>query len=293
MRNTIAKCVFDVARKDKNFFLITGDAGLGVWDDYRVELSNQYINPGINEALCIGMSAGMALEGYKVVYYNIAPFVIMRPFEQVRNDICYQELPVILIGIGSGLTYMPGGMTHYSVEDLGIALSMPNLQIFSPCDPVEVKKCFEYAYASKNPSYIRIPKSGESIFHNEEIENIEDFQILRKGNKSILLVTHSAIISEVLRASKEVDASVVSVPFINSPKQDIFAYMKKFQKVYVIEEHFKYGGLATYLQDRTDQKLERIALPNQYIHIIGSQKYGRAYYGIDCNGIVKKIRKEI
>lgn len=293
MRNAIAKCVFDTAKENVDFFLITGDAGLGVWDQYREEFPNQYINPGINEALCVGMSAGLALEGYRAVYYNIVPFVIMRPYEQVRNDICYQELPVILVGIGSGLTYMPGGMTHYSVEDIGIALSMPNLQIFSPCDPIEAKKCFEYAYQSDKPSYIRIPKSGEPIIHSGDIGNIENFQVLRESKQSILLVTHSAMISEVLKSAEILDAGVISVPFINSPMREIFVYMKKFEKVYIIEEHFEYGGLATYLQDRTDQRLERIGLPNHYIHIIGNQKYGREYYGLDSDGIIKKIRKDI
>lgn len=292
MRNTVAKCIFDTAKKDKNFFLITGDAGLGVWDQYKDELSSQYINPGINEALSIGMASGMALEGYKVVYYNIAPFVIMRPYEQVRNDICYQELPVILIGIGSGLTYMPGGMTHYSIEDIGIALSMPNLQIFSPCDPIEAKKSFEYAYSSKKPSYIRIPKSGEPIIHTREIEDIEKFQVLREGKQSILLITHSSIIVEVLRAAEELDADVVSVPFINSPNRDLLDYMNRYDRVFVIEEHFEYGGLATYLQEKTQKKIEKIALPNEYIHIIGNQQYGREYYGLDHVGIKKKIKNK-
>lgn len=72
----------------------------------------------------VGMAAGLALSGKKVIYYNIAPFSLMRPYEQVRNDICYQELPVIVVGIGSGLTYAPAGVTHYAVEDIAIALTI-------------------------------------------------------------------------------------------------------------------------------------------------------------------------
>ena len=129
MRNSVANKIKELAKKDKKLFVIAGDAGLGVWDDFKDSV--QFINPGVNEQLDIGMAAGMAMEGYKVIYYNITPFVIMRPYELVRNDICYQELPVILIGTGSGLTYAPAGHTHYAVEDITLALSLPNLDIFS------------------------------------------------------------------------------------------------------------------------------------------------------------------
>jgi len=84
----------------------------------------------------------------------------MRPYEFVRNDICYQELPMILIGTGSGITYAPAGVTHYVVEDITLASTMPNLDIFSPADPIEAVECFKYAYESKKPSYIRIAKNG-------------------------------------------------------------------------------------------------------------------------------------
>ena len=152
MRNTIAKEIIKKAKEDKRLYLIAGDAGLGVWDEYKVDFPKQYINPGVNEQCDIGMAAGMALRGHKPIFYNIAPFVIMRPYEQVRNDICYQNLPVILIGTGSGVTYAPAGMTHYVVEDIALGRTMPNLDIFSPSDPIEAKKCFEYAYNSDRPS---------------------------------------------------------------------------------------------------------------------------------------------
>jgi len=102
MRNSVANEIKKIAKQDKSLFVISGDAGLGVWDDFNT--SEQFINPGVNEQLDVGFAAGMALMGHKVIYYNIAPFVIMRPYEFVRNDICYQELPVILVGTGSGIT---------------------------------------------------------------------------------------------------------------------------------------------------------------------------------------------
>ena len=290
MRNTLAKSVYEAAKANKDFVLISGDAGLGVWDSYKEDFKKQYFNPGINEALCVGMAAGMALCGKKVVYYNIAPFVLMRPFEQVRNDICYQNLPVILVGTGSGLTYMPSGMTHYAIEDIALGLTMPNLDIFSPCDSVETKACFDYAYRSKNPSYIRIPKAGEPDFHAAEILDITAPQILREGKSGILLVAHSAIVSEVLEAASIVDASVMSLPFINSNNIEILKKILIFDRIVVVEEHFQYGGLGTYLQSQVDKKIEILALPNAYVHFIGTQAQAREHFGINASGIVKFIK---
>ena len=124
MRNSVANEIKKIAKIDESLFVIAGDAGLGVWDDFKD--SKQFINPGVNEQLDIGFGAGLSLMGHKVIYYNIAPFVIMRPYEFVRNDVCYQELPMILIGTGSGITYAPAGVTHYVVEDITLASTMPN-----------------------------------------------------------------------------------------------------------------------------------------------------------------------
>ncbi|MCI5968191.1 transketolase family protein [Helicobacter sp.] len=290
MRNTLAQCIYEVAKANKDFVLITGDAGLGVWDSYKEEFREQYFNPGINEALCVGMASGMALCGKKVVYYNIAPFVLMRPYEQVRNDICYQNVPVILAGTGSGITYMPSGMTHYAIEDIALGLTMPNLEIFSPCDPVEARACFAYAYASKNPSYIRIPKAGEPNLHTAEIVDITAPQMLREGGNSVLFITHSAIAAEVLEVASVVNASVMSVPFINSKNGEILKRIPTFDRVIVVEEHFKYGGLGTYLQSQVDKKIEILGIENAYVHFIGTQAQAREHYGINAKGILNFIK---
>ena len=291
MRNAIAQSIYEVAKANKDFVLISGDAGLGVWDSYKEEFKEQYYNPGINEALCVGMAAGMALCGKKVTYYNIAPFVIMRPYEQVRNDICYQNLPVILIGTGSGITYMPSGMTHYALEDIGVALSMPNLNIFSPCDKIEAKACFDYAYKDKNPSYIRIPKAGEPDLHTADILDITAPQMLRESTSEILLITHSAIASEVLKAASILNASVMTLPFINSKNSKILKTIQQYAKIFVIEEHFSYGGLGTYLQSQSNQQIKILGLPNAYVHFIGSQNQAREHFGIDAQGIIEFVKE--
>ena len=295
MRNTAAKEIIEYCRENDDGFLIAGDAGFGVWEDFQKELLSQYINPGINEQATIGLASGMALSGHKVFYYNIIPFVMMRCYEQVRLDICYQELPVILIGIGSGITYAPAGMTHYSVEDITLAKTMPNLNIISPSDPVQVKKAVAFAIKSKNPTYIRISRSGEPTLFDENID-ITQPVYLKEGSKKAIIF-HGSIVDEVLKASELLeDVSIISLAMIHPlPEEEMLSILKKYRKIYVVEEHFKEGGLGSILSDFAQQNkifvdVQKIAIENHYIHKIGNCDYLRKELDIDSSAIVKKVK---
>lgn len=294
MRNTAAKLVHEYCKKNQDGYLIAGDAGYGVWDNFQKELPTQYINPGINEAACIGLAAGMALNNHKVFYYNIIPFVLMRCYEQVRLDICYQNLPVVLIGIGSGITYAPAGMTHYSVEDITLAKTLPNLNIISPSDPIQTKKAIEFAIKSKNPTYIRISRSGEPTIFKDDIQ-IQKPQYLKSGSKGAIIF-HGSIVDEVLEASKKLnDISIISLAMISPlPEEEIKTILNKYETIYIVEEHFEEGGLGTILSDfamknKIYTEIKKIAIKNHFIHKIGSCSYLRKDLKIDANSIIEKV----
>ena len=286
MRNSVANKIKELAKVDESLFVIAGDAGLGVWDDFKE--SNQFINPGVNEQLDIGFGAGLSLMGHKVIYYNIAPFVIMRPYEFVRNDICYQELPMILIGTGSGITYAPAGVTHYVVEDITLASSMPNLDIFSPADPTEAVKCFEYAYKSKKPSYIRIAKNGEDKIHTKDIDITQPIFINKSDSKNILIL-HGSIVDEVSKILNIVDINIVTVPML-TVQFDWEQFLEQYENIFTYEEHFINGGFGTMLRDKVYKKIIKFGLPNEYIHKIGDRNFLREYYKIDGISIGNKIK---
>ena len=287
MRNSIAEEIKKIAKKDKTVFVIGGDAGLGVWDDFKD--SGQFINPGINEQFDIGFGVGLALEGHKVIYYNIIPFVIMRPYEFVRNDICYQEVPFILIGTGSGITYAPAGHTHYALEDITLALSMPGLNIFSPADPVEAVECFRYAYKTQSPCYIRLARNGEKVIHKSGID-ITKPQFLHKSESEDVLILHGSVADEVDGILEEVEINVISVPFLNSGFE-WNEFLRRYRYVFTLEEHFVNGGFGSYLNDMTDKKIHKFGIKNEYVHKIGNRDYLRKYYGIDAKSVAEKIKR--
>ena len=129
MRKTFIETLTKIAERDDSIYIISGDAGFGVFEDYCRIKPQRFINAGVAEANTIGYAAGLTLSGFKVFVYNIVPFVLYRCYEQVRNDICYQQLPVTLIGIGCGLTYAPGGMTAWGASAGNAARSGPQLYI--------------------------------------------------------------------------------------------------------------------------------------------------------------------
>jgi len=298
MRKAVIGHLTACAAKDKTVFLITGDAGFGVLDDYKIKFPDRFLNLGVAEQNMISFASGMALSGYRVFLYNIIPFLLYRCYEQVRNDICYQELPVTLIGIGSGVTYSPQGVTHYSIEDIAIARTLPNLTIFSPSDPIEAGLCVEYAMKSKNPVYIRIAKSGEPVIHKNALKSIEKPIVIKEG-KGLAVLFHGSISNEVIKAIDRIEKNIaiISVPMIQP--LDFKALKDKIKNIHTImtvEEHFAEGGLGSIIsewiaKDRLPFKLIKLGIKNEFIHAIKDTAGMRNKYGIDSIGIGKAIER--
>jgi transketolase len=290
-------------KKRKDVFIISGDAGLGVFDDFQKERSDQFLNLGVAEQNTTGFGAGMALAGYKVFIYNLVPFVLFRCYEHVRNDICYQRLPVTLVGIGSGITYAPQGMTHYAVEDLGLMQTLPGFRVFSPADPVEARLAARYSLTADGPVYVRLAKRGEPVLHAANSFDITQPQVLRKGT-DCAIVFHGSISTEAIKAGQllaedGISARVISVPQVQPfSEESFFSMAADVKMVVVVEEHFVNCGLgrtieAAYLRREPRWVLRTLGLPFSCIHEVKDTQAMRAHYGISAEAIVAEVRKTL
>ena len=172
MRNKFADVFYALGKADPRLAIIVADISpAGSIAKFREEFPDRFVNTGVAEQVMIGMCAGMAQRGMRPFAYTIATFTLYRPFEFVRDDICYQNLPVTLVGIGGGVTYSTLGATHHAMEDISIAGAIPNMRIIAPCDPLETEAATRWcATQEEGPVYLRLGKAGEPVLTADAAE---------------------------------------------------------------------------------------------------------------------------
>ena len=153
MRRIFGKIITELADRDENIYVIVGDIGYRVFDEFREKHPNRFINMGICEQSMIGVSAGMALEGLKPWVYTITPFLIERPFEQVKLDIDQQNVDVKLVGFSD---YPTLGPTHTELNDKKLLQLFSNITSYYPEDGEETQKVTYQAYEKNGPAFISL-----------------------------------------------------------------------------------------------------------------------------------------
>lgn len=301
MRNAFAREVTRLAQKSSDLVLLSGDIGNRLFDDYKSIPHSNFINCGIAEANMMGVACGLAMSGLKPIVYTITPFTTTRCLEQIRVDACYHNVPVIIVGTGSGLSYASLGPTHHSLEDFAIFRAIPNITILAPSDEVELKKCLNEALKINSPVYIRIGKKGEKIVTDESLKLKIGKSVTHKKGNDVCLIGTGTIMPEVIKASEMLEQKKLSVhiesfhtikPLDKSSLRKIF---KKFDVVSVIEEHSSIGGLygaiAEWRSLENKQYYSRVlsfGVKDEFMHDIGSQDYARKKYGLNAENIFKK-----
>ncbi len=163
MRRVFGKKICDLAQKDKKIILIVGDIGYRVFDEYRERFSDRFYNLGICEQSIIGVAAGMALQGFKPWVYTITPFLIERPFEQIKLDVDQQNININLVGFAD---YPTLGPTHSELNAKKLMSLFKNINSYFPKDGLETDKFIKQMYKSKKPCFLSLktdPKQNKRI----------------------------------------------------------------------------------------------------------------------------------
>src|SRR5947209_5288777 len=155
MRDVFCKALVGAAG-NPDFVFLTGDLGFRALEPLRHTLATRFINAGVAEQNMVSVAAGLAKMGLRPWVYSIAPFLYARPFEQIRNDVCLHNLPVILVGNGGGYGYGVMGSTHHALEDYGALLTLPNLRVFVPAFDGDVASMIPLLMRSDRPVYFRL-----------------------------------------------------------------------------------------------------------------------------------------
>ena len=305
MRDTFVRTLIDIAKKDKNVILVTGDLGFGVLKPYWEQLPDQFINAGIAEQDMTGFAAGLALEGKTVFTYSIGNFPTLRCIEQIRNDCAYHDANVKVVCVGGGFVYGSLGMSHHATEDIAMMRALPNVTVMAPGDLTEAAEATKAIYEQKGTCYLRLGRGGEQKIH----EKIDNFQIgkaikINDGEKVAVFST-GAIFDEAkgaveLLKEDGLNPALYTFPTVKPIDKDVITECaKKYDMIVTVEEHNIIGGfgsaVAEVTAEMTDKKakLVRIGLNDMYSCIVGTQKYLRNEYGMSAQKIADRVRTEL
>ncbi|MBE8417406.1 transketolase family protein, partial [Leptospira borgpetersenii] len=294
MRNTSLKSVYQLALQDPRVVYIGSDLGAGVLDEMKQNIPDRFYMEGVSEQHIVGMSAGMAMEGYIPYVNTIATFLTRRCFEQVAVDLCLHDLPVRLIANGGGIVYAPLGPTHLAVEDIAILRALPNMTIIAPCDAEEMKRLMLLTLDWPHPIYIRLAKGGDKVISKAELGFEIGKAIVMKEGKDGLFITTGVMTQLALEAVQQLETEglncgVIHMHTVKPLDGEILKkWIPKVSAIVTVEEHTRIGGLGSaVLEFCNDEipnetgKIRRIGLPDRFSERYGSQESLLNYFGIN------------
>lgn len=303
MRRAFVQTLARLAEADPSVHLITADTGFHVFDDFQRRFPNQYLNIGVSEAAMIGVAAGLALSGKRVFIYGIIPFITLRCLEQIKIDVCFQRLPVTLVGVGGGLTYGAEGPTHHAIDDIAIMNALPGMTIICPHDPGQAGWAVEASMQVDGPVYLRIGKSGlERVDAQPPSPNVvgKGKQLGEEGEAAIIAagsILETALQTAEILRGRGLSSNVIDMHTLKPIDRELLIQLGRTCRLIVtIEEHSETGGLGSIVADvicryRLDVSLLKFALPDRVINRVGSRSCLLERFGLTPTAIAEAILK--
>jgi transketolase len=287
-------------QKGKEVYFMVGDLGYAAFEEIRKKYPRNFINAGISEQNMIGVASGFSLLGNDVFVYSIIPFLLYRTFEQIRNDICYHNLPVRLIGVGAGLAYSEAGSTHHPLEDLKVADSLPNLTILNPSDPKEVEIFMDKIKTVRGPVYMRLGKNNEPVLHSMHNE-IEIGRALKLVEGDKILIVSTGILTRVAlevadMLNKEIPKSTEVLEihtFKPFDKETLLSSSENKELIVTIEDNTGalYEKVTSAIAFTGKKSSLSFKFPDEFTHYAGTREHLFDSYGINTIKIYNKINE--
>ncbi len=305
MRATFGLIAIELANKNPNLIITTSDvstsAGL---DRFKNKFPEKYIDVGIAEQNLIGVSAGLASEGYDVISTTFAPFQTLRCCEQIKVNLGYMKHKVCMVGLASGLVLGNLGFTHCSIEEVGVLRSIPNITIVSPSDTLELYKVLNEVFNLKGSFYIRLTGGSNSKIINKSDYNFtvgKSVELL--SGQDVCIIGCGNILGNCLEAAnilknKNINCSVINMHTIKPVDTNkIIEVSKKNKLIVTVEEHNVIGGLGSSVaevlsSEKHNCTLKRIGI-NDFYSSGGSYEYLKNIYGLSTEKIIETVTSNI
>lgn len=263
---------------------------------FQQKYPDRVINVGIAEQNLIGIAAGLSLGGIIPITANAAPFLIGRSNEQVKNDICYSQTNVKMIGLNPGFAYGSLGATHHSIDDISVLLGMGNISILAPSDPEETRQIFRYAIRTEGPFYIRLDSIKVPDIHKADYKFVPGQSVFLQQGSDISIIALGTALYDALEAVHNLQQAGISSELISLPSlrpldtAPLLASLKKTGKVVTVEEHSIHGGIGSITagiiaKEGITCTLRTLGVPAGSFAGASPREYLKTQYMIDAAGI--------
>ncbi len=291
-----AETLLTLARQNKNVLAITSDSrGSGKLTSYAAAVPEQLIEVGIAEQNLVGVAAGLASAGKTVYAVSPASFLTARALEQIKNDVCYSDQPVKLIGISAGVSYGALGSTHHAIHDIAVLRAINNITIIVPADNLETAEAVKAAAQMSHPVYLRFGKRPMPHLHppGTSFEVGKALQI--RGGKDVAFIATGETVYPALKAAEEIEQSgfscrVISMHTIKPlDSEAVMLAARECRAIVTVEEHRTAGGLgeacaSLLLEANMKVPFKIVGIPDEYT-MTGNQMEIFAHYGITAQGL--------
>jgi transketolase len=305
MRDVFLDRIWRTMAENQRIFFVTADFGSPVLDKIRADFPDRFVNVGIAEQNLINVSAGLALEGYTVFAYAIAPFITMRCYEQIRVSLALlsvvRPMNVNLIGVGAGYSYVVSGPTHQCYEDLTLMRALPNFRVLSPSDHVSAGALFDRCMNTKGPKYLRFDAQLLPVLYEAGAPDLDvGFHVHRSG-KSICLVATGFMLHTALKVSDDLSSAGHSVGVIdlfdisNFAADKLQAVLSSYEGIVTMEEGFRgRGGVDAMLFEFIARRgltarMLNIGVEGEYRFELGSRAELHEQVGIGQESVLRSV----
>lgn len=302
MRNAYVAALHELARENPNILALVSDNGAIVYDDFRRDCPDQFLNVGIAEANLISVAAGLASCGKIPFAYTISAFLTIRAAEQVRNDICLQKMNVKLAGIGAGFVYSDLGPTHHATEDLAWMRTLPGMTVIAPADAAEARQATFAIAEHDGPVYLRLATGGTPVVYPEAPAfTIGCANTVRTGQHATIIacgrILHDVLAAADILAGEGISCRVIDMHTL-APLDDaaVLAAARDTGAIVTIEEHSIIGGLgsavAEVLADNgCPARLRRLGLEHTFACGYGDYEFMKRRNGLAVDDIAAAVRE--
>jgi transketolase len=302
LRVVMMRCLISCVESGLNVAVLVSDStSTAAVGPFASRFPDRVVNVGIAEQNLMGVAAGMALGGYVAVTANAAAFAVHRANEQLKNDICYSETNVKVVGLNAGFAYGSLGSTHHAIDDISAVLGFGVIRVFAPADPLECEQVVAHAMRTPGPVYIRLDSAKFPAIHEPGYEfRPGAIDILSRGEEAIVF-SMGSVTCEALAAVTALKAEGWSVGLVNLPSLrplDIEALAEEASRsriLVTVEEHSRHGGIGSIVSEVVAEKgigarVIRLGVPEAEFAKAGPRAELRRCYAIDASGIAATVR---